>query len=228
MPPMPKPSDERARPADARPLVQGVGDRRQAEAREHEAGDVERAGRRLLVLAQEAQPERHRGDAERHVDEEDPAPAERLGEQAAEHRAERRRDERRDHHDRRGARPLDRRERPEQHGDADRREHAAADALQDAERRRAGRSSGRTRRARTRRRTDRARSGRPASSRSGRPSSRSPGSTPRAPACTRARPTRSPRSANSSPIVRRATLTIVVSSRSRNSADTNTAATTYL
>ena len=33
---------------------------------------------------------------------------------------------------------------------------------------------------------------------------------------------------NSSPIVRRATLTMVVSSRSRNSAETNTAATTYL
>ena len=57
-----------------------------------------------------------------------------LGEQAAEHRAERRGDERRDHHDRRRPGPLDRREGAEQHGDADRREHAAADALQDAER----------------------------------------------------------------------------------------------
>ena len=44
------------------------------------------------------------------------------------------RDERRDHHDRRRPGPLDRREGPEQHRDADRREHPAADALQDPER----------------------------------------------------------------------------------------------
>ena len=115
-------------------LVERVGDRRQPEPGQHEAGDVEAPGRRLGVLAQEAQPEGQGGDAERHVDEEDPAPADGVGEEAAEHRTERRGDERRDHHDRRRPRPLDRREGAEQHRDADRRQHPAADALHDAER----------------------------------------------------------------------------------------------
>ena len=120
-------------PADERSLVDGVGDRRQADAREHEAGDVEAPGRGLGVLAQVDPPEGEGDGAERDVDVEDPAPADGVGDEAAEHGPEGRGDERRDHHDRRRPGPLDRREGPEQHGDPDRREHPAADALEDPE-----------------------------------------------------------------------------------------------
>ena len=87
----------------------------------------------LGVLAQEAQPEDQRGEPDRDVDEEDPAPADRVRDEAAEHRPEGRRGECRHHHDRRRPGPFDRREGAEQHRDADRREHPASDALEHAE-----------------------------------------------------------------------------------------------
>ncbi len=88
----------------------------------------------LLVLAEERHPNTIADDPDRHVDEEDPTPVGVGDEQAAEDRAQRRRGQRRDHDDRARPRPLRRRERPEQHRDADGRQHASADALDDAER----------------------------------------------------------------------------------------------
>ena len=101
---------------------------------EDETRDVEAAGvvGRPCARGQRA-PKMIGGDAEREVDEEDPAPGEVGHQEAAEHRSEGRRQRGRDGQDAGGPNPLGRGEDPEEHGHADRRQHAAACALEDPE-----------------------------------------------------------------------------------------------
>ena len=165
---------------------------------------------------------------DRHVDEEDPAPTDVRHDQPAEHRPQCRGSQRRDHDHRRRPGSLRRWERPEQHGQPDRRQHAAADALDDSE---GDQLTDRLRRAaqqRSARECHRARTGTCAWCRSGRRASPTSGSTRRGSACSRARPTRRSRSAARDRATGMATLTMVVSRMSRNNAETYTIATTHL
>jgi hypothetical protein len=66
---------------------QAVGDGRRGHREREGAGHVEPAGPRRLRLGHAAHREHDRGQADRQVDQEDPAPAEVLGEHAADERA---------------------------------------------------------------------------------------------------------------------------------------------
>ena len=81
---------ERARraPAERLGLDDRVDEHHQARGHQHRADDVERACALGLGLVDQAPRQDRRGGADRHVDEEDPLPAERLGEDAAEQQAD--------------------------------------------------------------------------------------------------------------------------------------------
>jgi hypothetical protein len=86
------------------------------EAGGDEARDVEPPGRRMGLVGQEDRPEGECEHPDRDVHVEDPPPRHVGDEQAADDRPDRWRQGGRDDQDGRRARPLGRRERPEQHG----------------------------------------------------------------------------------------------------------------
>ena len=86
-----------------------------------------------LVRRQEDGDQRDRGEADRTVDQEAPAPGEIVGKPAAERRADHRRDDHRDAEQGEGLAPLRRRERSRQDRLRDRHHAAAGEALEEAE-----------------------------------------------------------------------------------------------
>ena len=132
------------RPPLERTLGDAVHQEPEPGAAEHEAGHVEAAGVDRLGPLQEEEPEEHGHDADRHVHEEHPAPREVGDQEAAEHGPDGGRQGGAEGDEAGGPDPLGGREDPVEHGHADRRHHAAARALHDAEQHQLGHVLGQT------------------------------------------------------------------------------------
>ena len=124
--------DRRRRPAEHRPLADRVEQRAQAEPGQHQPEDVEAPGGRRPVLGDEEVGEGAHDDPERDVDQEHPAPGERLGQHAAEDRRGAGPDQDRQDQGARDPGPLLGRVGAVEHRGAGRGQQAAADALQGA------------------------------------------------------------------------------------------------
>ena len=139
--------DQRVGPAAVRPLVEGEEQRQDADRERGDAGIVDPLpGAVRLVLADDPEGDQHGEGRDRQVEEEDPAPADRVGEDAADQRPDRVADAGRAEDDAAGQSGPRRGEERIGHAEDRRPHHRAADAHQRTAPRAARRCSARSRR----------------------------------------------------------------------------------
>ena len=127
-----QPDDRRHRQCAAPDILKAEGERCQPDAGQRKAPVIERPAAGLLEVADKEIDQHDPQDADRNVDEEDPAPGGVSDDKAAERRSHHRSDQRRDADIGHGANQIGFRHRPQQHQTADRHHHCPSHALNNA------------------------------------------------------------------------------------------------